>query len=133
MRVILAPSTKGAKLAQLTFIGASGQSVYAVLLNVAGDWWNGGAVTFETYQSGHLGSYALALVEAGSSGIYSVDLPGALPAGPTTAVYRRKFGTFPAETDPNVGAETFTVGASELDQVAAEIDEIHSQVVGVAT
>ena len=120
-------------MTQFILVAGSGQDLYCVLLNPDGLWWNDGVGAYEAYEPSHVPAYAVALAETGSSGVYVGDLPSALPSGASVAVYRRRLGTIPSETDLNVAAEALWVGARELDKVAAEVVEILTQVVGVAT
>lgn len=117
-------------MANLLFVGTTGQPIYAVLLTPSGAWWNSG---FEAYDPGHWTGYAVTVGEVGASGVYAGVLPTGLPDGAVVAIYRRRAGTFAGENDVNVGVETLMIGQSELDQIAGEVGELLSQVVGVAT
>lgn len=81
---------------------ASGRTLYAVVRNQAGQVWNPGIGNFEAYDASHLGSYALALAEQGSSQYYVGSMPGNGPGVYFVAIYDQQGGS-PAEGDPLVG------------------------------
>ena len=81
---------------------ASGKTLYGVVLNSSGQAWNG--TSFETIATGDWTSYAAALTEASSSGIYQAAFPsGISTAGLYTAIFYQQLGGSAADSDLVVG------------------------------
>lgn len=97
---------------------ATGQTVYAHILNSSGERWNGS--DFETYASANYDTYDVSLTEQGGSGVYV----SGFPAGITTAgsyayfIYLQAGGS-PAEGDVIIGTGTIDWTGSETTVVAA--------------
>lgn len=98
----------------ITSIYTSGVTLYAVLIDAdSGKFWNGSA--FENYNAAHWSTYAVALTEFTSSGIYSATRPAGVAGFLTIeAVYLQAGGT-PATGD----APPTILGHSHGDNVAA--------------
>jgi hypothetical protein len=94
----------------LTFVGETGQTIYAQILGGAVQWWNLTTAAFESYDSANWSAYTIGMTEAGASGIYSGPTP-ALPNGSYTVVYRRQTGNDAATNDLAVAAEALVIGA----------------------
>lgn len=78
----------------------SGKTLYAVVRDASGHWWNGS--TFEAYSVGDFANYAVALAEQGASGYFTGATPG-LAAGPYVVGVRSKAGASPAPSDASLG------------------------------
>ena len=83
--------------AELRGVSASG-TLYAHLMNAAGQRWDGSA--FEAYDASSYADYDIAMTEQGNSGVYVADFPAAILTGGTYEyfVYRQAGGS-PAEGD----------------------------------
>ena len=76
----------------------TGLTLYAVVINSIGQFWNTSATpAFETYNGANWTDYDIALTEAGA-GIYTANMPGAAAGSYSYAVYERA-GASPATTD----------------------------------
>lgn len=86
----------------------SGQTLYAVALNAAGQAWNGAG--FEAIAPAHWGEYAIALMEAAGSGIYQASFPAGAAAGDYAVIVYQQDGAAPAATDTpaSAGAAAWT-------------------------
>lgn len=84
---------------ELQALVPSGLTLYAVILDSAGQIWNGTA--FEAINSANWATYDIALTES-AAGIYLGDLP-ALDAGIYTYNVYERAGASPATTDVQVG------------------------------
>ena len=82
---------------------ATGNTLYAVLLNNDGKAWNGSA--FETLSAGNWSTYDIAMSE-GAGGIYTAAVP-AIAAGQFAYVAYRQAGGSPATSDTQVAAGSF--------------------------
>ena len=80
--------------------GTSGANIYALLLNSSGLAWNGSA--FEAIVNAHWTTYAVALTEQGTTGVYLANFP-AVSAGYYAASFRLRAGGSPAVSDSVVG------------------------------
>ena len=82
----------------------TGQSLYAAVMNGAGQLWNGGA--FETPTTADWGMYAVALSEVGSgTGLYAGSFPAAIAAPGSYRVFvYAKGGSSAVSTDGLVGS-----------------------------
>lgn len=78
----------------------TGNTLYAILLNMSGDVWNGSAFD-DTPTSGEWAGYDIPLAEDGVSGYYRGNLP-ALAAGVYEIRVHRQAGGLPLATDPLV-------------------------------
>ena len=77
----------------------TGQTLYAIIRNLAGQTWNVAGEQFETYVPGSVGDYALALTETPSdSYMYEADFPSA-PSGVHDVIVYVQDGISPALTD----------------------------------
>ncbi|HEY1922038.1 MAG TPA: hypothetical protein VGG44_04675 [Tepidisphaeraceae bacterium] len=85
----------------------SGQTVYAIILNAAGQVWNANTSAFETPTAANWSHYAIAMTEqtAGNlTGIYTGSFPtGITTPGVYTIVFRQQSGGSPAATDGSAG------------------------------
>lgn len=91
----------------------SGETLYVVITNDQGDWWNG--TTFESFVGANWATYAVTMNEWGSSAIYRVGVPD-LPAGQYDYFIRRRAGASPAQGDPNIGQGSLAwTGTAVLD------------------
>ena len=95
--------------ATFKFADLTGQTCYGLLLNEAGQVWNGAA--FVAYNEPDFAAYDLPAVEYGTSGTYRVDLP-AVAAGVYTVVAKRRAGGAPAPGDLTVWQEEVEIGWS---------------------
>lgn len=94
--------------------GPSGRTVYALLENNQGRFWNGSS--FEEYDTANRASYVILLTEAGvASGIYQGDFPVAITSSGTYRYYCFiQVGVSPSESDArlNTGRVDWTGSSS---------------------
>lgn len=92
----------------------SGVNLYAVVLNSAGQAWNGSA--FESLNSSHWTEYAVTLSEQSSSGVYIGSFPVAVnTAGVFNLLLRQRAGSSPATADLSIGSKQITwSGSAEI-------------------
>jgi hypothetical protein len=95
----------------LTFVGLSGQTVYAQILDDAGQWWNVASANFEPFAASQWQDCAIGMIETGATGVYNGSVPATVPNGDYSVVYRRQLGNDPDPADLAIGAETLRVGA----------------------
>lgn len=80
----------------------TGLTLYAHILNVSGQRWNG--TTFETYSAGNYANYAVSMAEQGASGAYFATFPALII---TSGIYEYlvylQGGGAPAEGDQVIG------------------------------
>jgi hypothetical protein len=82
----------------------SGATVYAVVLNAAGQAWRTDSAVFETPAAGNWAHYAISATEQSTTGIYEGDFPAAITAaGAYHVLFRRQSGSSPSSTDQNSG------------------------------
>lgn len=89
---------------ELRGVTTTGKTVYALIVNNQGKFWNGSA--FETYVSANYTTYDVAMTEQGSSGIYLGDFPaGILTSGTYEYFVKRQLntGTY-SESDPVINS-----------------------------
>src|SRR5580658_3175264 len=105
---------------------ASGQTVYALILNSAGQVWNPNSSAFETPTAANWTHYAIAMAEqtvGNLRGIYE----GSFPSGITTAgvyniLFREQGSSSPAAGDTNngmLGGQFFWTGSAEAFPLAS--------------
>lgn len=83
--------------------GYTGSTLYAVLLNSAGQAYNGS--TFEALTALNWATYDIALTEQASLGVFLGDMP-AVAAGLYTVLIYDRAGATPATSDEQVGVGT---------------------------
>ena len=76
--------------------GESGKTLYALILNASGQIWNGS--TFEAINAANWATYAIAMAEQSTTGIYTANFP-AVAAGSYGVTMRLRVGVSPATTD----------------------------------
>jgi hypothetical protein len=98
---------------------ATGNSLYTVILNSAGQAWTGS--TFESINSSHWTSYAVTLTEQSASGIYIGSFPAAITsAGVYNLLLRQQSGSSPALGDVSIGSKQITwSGSAEIPNPGA--------------
>ena len=80
---------------------ATGFTVYALITNGAGQFWNGSS--FEAYVAGNYGNYDVSMTEQGASGLYFADFPTGITSSGTYEFFvKRALGGSPAQGDPTV-------------------------------
>lgn len=79
----------------------SGETIYVLLQNQSGKFWNTADLSFDTYATVDRGDYDVALIEQGTaSGIYLASFPTDITTAGTYVYYAyRRAGATPAETD----------------------------------
>jgi|GEM_PF-2469075 len=89
---------------ELFILGAADRTVYFLIKNRAGLFWNG--TTFETYATANRANYDVAATELGtSSGLYAADFPVLITTGGTyEGLAFIQAGGSPAEADLKLGA-----------------------------
>jgi len=93
----------------------TGQTLYAIRRNSAGQPWNGSA--FVNYTTADLASYAIALTEQGTaSGYFVGNAP--VPGVPGSVVVKVRAGGSPAESDVQAGTGDVDVSVSVSGVVA---------------
>lgn len=90
-------------MAALTYQGPSGQTMYAVLYDIAGNVWNtalnSGAGGYEPFNAAHWTNYAIGLVEQAGSGFYAVICPTGAVGTLASYAVRLQTGASAAITD----------------------------------
>lgn len=90
---------------------ATARSIYALVYNRSGQVFY--LTVFEAFVAAHYASYAVALTEQGSTGIYTADFPAAInTAGTYDIIYYLRSGTAPANGDMVIGVGTLILGAT---------------------
>jgi hypothetical protein len=113
-------------MANLVTQFVSGQTVYAVVLNSAGQAWNTVSGAFETPTAANWANYAIAMPEQSAGNLTGV-YQGSFPAGITTAgvyniLFRQRAGSSAAATDLNngmLGGQIFWTGTAEAFPLAS--------------
>lgn len=83
----------------------TGANLYAVIRNPSGQYWRADTHVFEAFNASNWGSYAVALVEDGSSGIYGATYPSQISGVLTTEYIYQRQGGSPAISDaPNIAS-----------------------------
>lgn len=101
---------------------ATGLTLYAVLLDAAGEAWNGSA--FETPSAANWSDYALAMAEADTTGVYRGDMPG-VAAGVYSFLVYRQVGGAAAVGDPCIGAGSIRwTGTAEEGVPDVDLSEV---------
>jgi hypothetical protein len=102
---------------------ASGQTVYAVVLNGAGRAWRTDSSVFELPTAGEWADYAVTMTEQSTTGVYEGSFPTAITAaGAYPILFRQQSGGSPAATDQNsgmLGGLVFWTGAAEAFPLAS--------------
>ena len=100
----------------------TGVTLYACLVNPAGQWWNGSA--FETFVVANWTTYDITLTETPASSYFYVgDHPAALTDTYSVMVYKQVAGA-PAITDYLVGSGEITWdGGEEITPYSDYLDE----------
>jgi len=107
---------------ELQAVSASG-TVYAIIINSAGLWYNTATSAFEAYNASNYTSYDVAMTEEGDSAVYVADFPSAITAGGTYRYFaKRQAGGSPAEADTTIshGAVDWT-GTVAVTSVAGSM------------
>jgi hypothetical protein len=101
----------------------SGATVYAVVLNAAGQAWRTDTGVFETPVSGDWAQYANLAMEQSTTGIYEGNFPiGITTAGAYSVLFRQQAGGSPAPTDQSngmIGGTIYWTGAAESFPLAS--------------
>jgi hypothetical protein len=105
---------------------ASGQTVYALILNSSGQAWNPNSSAFETPTAANWTHYAIAMAEqtvGNLTGIYEGSFPsGITTAGVYNVLFREQGGGSPAAGDTNngmLGGQFFWTGSAEAFPLAS--------------
>jgi hypothetical protein len=100
-----------------------GATVYAVVLDAAGEAWRTDSHVFELPTSANWGHYATAVAEQSGTGIYEGDFPTAITtAGAYNILFRQQSGGSPAAGDPTggmIGGTIFWTGSAEAFPLAS--------------
>ena len=75
---------------EIRAVTGSAQSVYAVILNSSGQFFNG--ATFENFSSLNYSTYVVHMTEQGDTGIYFADFPSAITTSGTYDYYAKVSG-----------------------------------------
>jgi len=107
---------------ELTTQFTSGQTIYAAVLNTAGQIWRADTHVFETPTAANWTKYAIALTEQSTTGIYEGDFPTAIvTAGTYPVLFRQQSAGSPASTDSAngmLGGTLYWSGTGELSPVS---------------
>ncbi len=103
--------------------GSTGKTLYALILNDAGSIWNGSS--FVTIVAANWATYAVAMTEISTSGIYEVAFP-ALAAGVYGVSIRERIGGSPAITDTLAGNASVQWSGSQTIYISVDaiLDEV---------
>jgi len=100
----------------------TGQTVYALVVNAAGQIWRTDSHVFETPNGADWVNYAITVTEQSTTGIYEGDFPAAIvTAGTYYVLFRQQAGATPASTDlPSgmLGGTIYWSGTVELSPVS---------------
>ncbi|MGD0771119.1 MAG: hypothetical protein ABSB42_23280 [Tepidisphaeraceae bacterium] len=101
----------------------SGATVYAVVLNGAGQAWRTDSSVFEPPTAGDWTHYAVTMIEQSTTGVYAGNFPTAITtAGAYPILFRQQSGGSPAATDQNngmLGGLVCWTGAAEAFPLAS--------------
>jgi hypothetical protein len=101
----------------------SGATVYAVILNAAGQAWRTDSGVFEPPLAGDWAHYANGATEQSTTGIYEGDFPAAITtAGAYHVLFRQQSGSSPASTDQSngmIGGTIYWTGTAESFPLAS--------------
>lgn len=101
----------------------SGSTYYAVVLNEAGEYWNGGTSAFEAYNASHWTNYAVSSETANSAGDWLGDFPtGITTAGTYSVQVRLRAGGSAAITDTTVADGTIQWDGTQEDLPDADYE-----------
>jgi hypothetical protein len=102
---------------------ASGATVYAVVLNAAGQAWRRDVSVFELPTAANWADYAVTMTEQSTTGVYEGNFPTAITtAGVYPVLFRQQSGGSPAATDQNnglLGGLFYWTGAAEAFPLAS--------------
>ncbi len=105
---------------ELNIVAPTGSTVYALLVNAAGNLYNGTGV--EPYNESSYGNYDIPMTEEGTSGIFTADFPSVLSAGSDfLIVYKLQAGGSPDPSDTNIGAGSYTIEDDERSSLLATL------------
>lgn len=97
----------------------SGLTVYCQILDSSGQRWDG--ASFGAYNASTYSTYAIAMTEQGTSGIYTVAFPALITEGIYDIFFYRQAGASVAEGDVVVGVNRFNWdGTDEIAEILAE-------------
>jgi hypothetical protein len=82
---------------KLQFSGQSGLVGYAIIRNLSDMFWDGAGVA--EFAASNYASYKVAIPEIGSTGMYSADVPAALPVDRYHITYKHQAGAQPTQSD----------------------------------
>lgn len=106
----------------------SGQTVYAVVLNAAGQAWRTDTNVFEAPLAADWGHYATAVAEQSTTGIYDGNFPTAITtAGAYNVLFRQQSGSSPAASDSSSGMIGGTIcwtGSAEAFPLASSATNV---------
>jgi hypothetical protein len=91
---------------ELIFGGASGQTLYYVLLNATSQFFNTVTPGFEAFNGANYANYDNALTEQGTTGIY-LGTPPSIVLGTYRFLVKQQVGASPAQGDPIIGGGSF--------------------------
>jgi hypothetical protein len=101
----------------------TGQTVYAVVLNAAGQAWRTDSQVFESPASANWAHYPVAMTEQSTTGLYEGAFPAAIAtAGAYPVLFRQQAGGSPAATDVNagmIGGTVYWTGSGEAFPLAS--------------
>lgn len=86
---------------------------YIVIINTSGQYWNGTA--FEAYAAANWATYDVAATQYGSSDVWYVTFPTAVPNGSIDVIQFRQAGESPVESDTVEAVGTFDWDGQVLD------------------
>ena len=102
----------------------SGATVYAIVLNAAGQAWRTDSHAFEVPAAADWTHYAISMAEQSTTGVYLGSFPAAIVNSGTFAVlFRQQAGASPAATDQSngmLGGEIYWTGAAETFPVTPQ-------------
>jgi len=105
-------------MAQVTTYYSTGCTLYFLVTNSAGEYYNGS--TFESYTAGNYGDYDIALTEDGATGVYRGTFP-AIAAGIYDVLIKVQGGGSPAASDIVLGASSVSWNGTLLLSAADAI------------
>lgn len=91
---------------QIPFAG--GKTVYFMVVNRIGQFWNTVTVAFEAYNAANIANYAISATQVSATqSMYLGTFPSSIPAGVYGILGKQQLGASVAETDLNIGGEDF--------------------------
>lgn len=94
--------------------GLSGDTLYAVITNRSGQYWNTASTSYEAFTVANWGDYAVSLSEDGSTGKFQLTFPSGISGGENDIDIRKQAGGSPATSDTSVASTAVVWDGSDI-------------------